>query len=47
MGISAIHLILTRTTYIGQHRFNTQDHKTRKAKAESEHAVMAVPPIVT
>ena len=42
-----VHAILTRTTYIGQHRFNTRDHKTRNAKPEAEHAVMDVPPIVT
>lgn len=46
-GIASVHQILTRTTYIGQHRFNTRDHKTRNAKPEAEHAVMEVPPIVT
>ncbi|MEN5112994.1 hypothetical protein ABE453_03160 [Brevundimonas diminuta] len=29
---------------MGEHRFNTRDHKTRVPKPESEHAVMAVPP---
>jgi site-specific DNA recombinase len=46
-GIASVHQILTRTTYIGQHRFNTRDHKTRSAKPQAEHAVMEVPPIVT
>ncbi len=42
-----MHQILTRTTYIGQHRFNTRDHKTRSPKPEAEHVIMEVPPIVT
>ncbi|WP_454850465.1 recombinase family protein [Rhizobium binxianense] len=46
-GIAAVHQILTRTTYIGQHRFNTHDHKTRAPKPEAEHAIMKVPPIIT
>ena len=46
-GLASIHQVLTRTTYIGQHRFNTRDHKTRTPKPELEHAVMEVPAIVT
>ena len=46
-GIAAVHQILRRTTYIGEHRFNTRDHKTKQPKPESEHAVMAVPPIIS
>ena len=46
-GLGAVHMVLTRTTYIGRHRFNTRDHKTRTPKPESEHAVMDVPPIVS
>ena len=46
-GLASIHQVLTRTTYIGQHRFNTRDHKTRTAKPEAEHAVMEVPPIIS
>ena len=46
-GLGAVHQVLTRTTYIGQHRFNTRDHKTRTPKPESEHAIMEVPPIVS
>lgn len=45
-GIGSLHQILTRTTYIGEHRFNTRDHKTRKPKPEAEHAVMQVPAII-
>ncbi len=46
-GIAAVHQVLTRETYVGRHRFNTRDHKTRTPKPEAEHAVMAVPPIIT
>ena len=46
-GIASVHQILTRTTYIGEHRFNTRDYKTRNRKPEAEHAVMEVPPIIT
>jgi site-specific DNA recombinase len=46
-GIASVHQILTRTTYIGEHRFNMRDHKSRTAKPKAEHAVMAVPPIIT
>ncbi|MCU0732525.1 MAG: recombinase family protein [Hyphomonas sp.] len=46
-GLGAVHQVLTRTTYRGEHRFNTRDHKTRRPKPESEHAIMQVPAIVT
>lgn len=46
-GIAAVHQVLTRETYVGRHRFNTRDHKTRTPKPEAEHAVMTVPPIIT
>ena len=45
-GLAQIHTILTRTTYIGEHRFNTRSHKTRERKPEGEVAVMAVPPMI-
>jgi site-specific DNA recombinase len=45
-GLAQIHAILTRTTYIGEHRFNTRSHKDREKKPESEVAVMAVPPLI-
>ncbi|MFD9901282.1 recombinase family protein [Mesorhizobium sp. NPDC059025] len=45
-GLAQIHAILTRTTYIGEHRFNTRSHKDRIKKPDSEVSVMAVPPLI-
>jgi site-specific DNA recombinase len=45
-GIDAVHKVLTRTTYIGRHRFNTKFWKTRERKPETEVVEMAVPPII-
>lgn len=45
-GLAQVHAILTRTTYIGEHRFNTRSHKDREKKPESEVAIMAVPPLI-
>jgi site-specific DNA recombinase len=45
-GIGAVHKVLTRTAYIGRHRFNTKFWKTRERKPETEIVEMAVPPIV-
>jgi site-specific DNA recombinase len=45
-GLAQIHAILTRTTYIGEHRFNTRSHKNREKKPESEVSIMAVPPLI-
>ena len=45
-GIDAVHKVLTRTTYIGRHRFNTKFWKTRERKPETEVIEMAVPPII-
>ena len=45
-GVDAVHKVLTRTTYIGRHRFNTRFWKTRERKAETEIVEMAVPAIV-
>jgi len=45
-GVDAVHKVLTRTTYVGRHRFNTKFWKTRERKAESEIVEMAVPAIV-
>jgi DNA invertase Pin-like site-specific DNA recombinase len=45
-GLVQIHAILTRTTYIGEHRFNTRSHKDREKKPESDVAIMAVPPLI-
>jgi hypothetical protein len=41
-----VHKVLTRTTYIGRHRFNTKHWKTRERKPEAEVVEMAVPPII-
>ncbi len=46
-GIAAVNQILTRTTYIGEHRFNTYDSKAKRPKPNFEHVVMEVPAIVT
>lgn len=39
-----MHKVLTRTTYMGRHRFNTKLWKTRERKAEVVE--MAVQPII-
>ncbi|EBW1603873.1 recombinase family protein, partial [Salmonella enterica subsp. enterica serovar Kottbus] len=45
-GLAQIHTILTRTTYIGAHRFNTRHHKDRTRKADDEVVVMAAPLLI-
>jgi site-specific DNA recombinase len=45
-GNGAVHKVLTRTTYVGRHRFNTKVWKTRERKPEAEVVEMAVPPII-
>jgi len=45
-GVDAVHKVLTRTTYIGRHRFNTKFWKTRERKPEAEIVEMAVPSII-
>jgi site-specific DNA recombinase len=45
-GLAAVHNVLTRTTYIGRHRFNTKFWKTRERKPDAEVVEMAVPPII-
>jgi site-specific DNA recombinase len=45
-GIGAVHKVLTRTTYVGRHRFNTKFWKTRERKPDSEVVEMAAPPIM-
>src|SRR5437660_11729401 len=45
-GIGAVHKVLTRTTYAGRHRFNTNFWKTRERKPDTEVVEMAVPPII-
>lgn len=46
-GKGMVHQVLTRTTYIGQHRFNTYNVKKGCRKPPEEHAIMAVPPIIS
>jgi hypothetical protein len=46
-GVDAVHKVLTRTTYIGEHKFNYRDYRTKAPKPESGHAIAQVPPIVT
>ena len=45
-GIDAVHKVLTRTTYVGRHRFNTKFWKTRERKPDTEVVEMTVPPII-
>jgi hypothetical protein len=45
-GVAAVHNVLTRTTYIGRHRFNTRFWKTRERKPAADVVEMAVPPII-
>lgn len=45
-GVDAVHKVLTRTTYVGRHRFNTKHWKTGDRKPEAEVVEMAVPPII-
>jgi len=45
-GIAAVHDVLTRTTYIGRHRFNTKFWKSRERKPEAEVVEMTVPAII-
>jgi len=46
-GVASVHQILTRETYIGRHKFNYRDYKTKAPKPEAEHAIMAVDPIIS
>ncbi|MCZ0734511.1 recombinase family protein [Phreatobacter sp. AB_2022a] len=45
-GLGQVHAILTRTTYIGEHRFNREHARTKQRKAAAGHAIMAVPPLI-
>ena len=46
-GRGAVHMVLTRETYIGRHHFNSRNYKTRQVKPPAEHVITAVPPIIT
>ena len=45
-GLGGVHKVLTRTTYIGRHRFNTKFWKTRERKPDAEVVEMVMPPII-
>lgn len=45
-GLGQIHAILTRSTYMGEHRFNRSHARTKQRNARTEHAIMAVPPLI-
>jgi site-specific DNA recombinase len=45
-GLGAVYKVLTRTTYIGRHRFNTRFWKTRERKPAMEVVEVTVPPII-
>lgn len=44
-GVGQIHAILTRTTYVGQHRFNRRG-KDNTRKADDEVITVVVPPLI-
>jgi site-specific DNA recombinase len=45
-GLGAVHNVLTRTTYIGRHRFNAKFWKTRERKPDAEVVEMIVPAVI-
>ena len=45
-GIGPVHTMLTNRTYIGQMHFNRRDSRSGQRKAEAEHIVFEVPPII-
>jgi site-specific DNA recombinase len=45
-GVGAVHQILTRTTYVGEHRFNVYSWRKREEKPEDEIVTVAVPAIL-
>jgi site-specific DNA recombinase len=45
-GVGAVHQILTRTTYVGEHRFNVYSWRKREEKPEDEIVNVAVPAIL-
>lgn len=45
-GLGQVHAILTRTTYMGEHRFNRSHARTKLRKAKTEHAIMSVPALI-
>jgi site-specific DNA recombinase len=45
-GVGAVHQVLSRTTYIGQHRFNVYSWRKKVEKPDDEIVEVAVPPII-
>lgn len=45
-GVGAVHQILTRTTYVGEHRFNVYSWRKKEEKPEDEIVTVAVPSIL-
>ena len=45
-GVGRIHEVLTRTTYIGVHRFNVYSWRKKQAKPEDEVIEVPVPPLI-
>ena len=45
-GISSLHHTLTRTTYIGEHVFNSRNWASQEPKDEAEQVIMPVPPLI-
>ncbi|WP_172265710.1 recombinase family protein [Caulobacter sp. RHG1] len=45
-GVGTVHHTLTRTTYIGEHVFNSRNWASQELKDETERVVMQVPPLV-
>lgn len=45
-GLGTVHELLTRTAYIGEHKFNAFDHGTNRPKPKEEQVPFSVPPIV-
>lgn len=45
-GVGSVHHTLTRTTYIGEHVFNSRNWNSQEPKDDTEHVVMPVPPLI-
>lgn len=45
-GVSSVHQTLTRTSYVGDHRFNTRHFASGEFKDDADHVVMPIPAII-
>lgn len=45
-GVGTVHHTLTRTTYIGEHVFNSRHWASQEQKDDHERVIMSVPPLV-